>query len=90
MIYILNIYGEKMVQAMIEIPKEVNQILNIVKAKYNLKDKSEAIARVVAEYGIEMLGLELRPEYVKKLKKLEKEQGISFKNIAGLRKIIES
>jgi DNA-binding transcriptional regulator YdaS (Cro superfamily) len=78
-----------MVQAMIKIPKEVNQILNIVKAKYNLKDKSEAIARVVAEYGIEMLGPELRPEYVKKLKKLEKEQGISFKNISELRKIIE-
>ncbi len=79
-----------MVQAMIEIPEEVNQILNIVKAKYNLKDKSEAIARVVAEYGIEMLGPELRPEYVKKLKKLEKEQGISFKNIGELRKIIEN
>lgn len=78
-----------MVQAMIEIPEEVNQILNIVKAKYNLKDKSEAIARVVAEYGVEMLEPELRPEYVEKLKKLEKEKGISFKNIAELRKIIE-
>ncbi|MDD5191697.1 MAG: DUF2683 family protein [Candidatus Nanoarchaeia archaeon] len=79
-----------MVQAMIEIPEEVNQILNIVKAKYNLKDKSEAIARVVAEYGVEMLEPELRPEYVEKLKKLEKEKGISFKNIAELRKIIEA
>lgn len=78
-----------MVQAMIEIPEEVNQILNIVKARFNLKDKSEAIARVVAEYGVEMLEPELRPEYVEKLKKLEKEKGISFKNIAELRKIIE-
>lgn len=78
-----------MVQAMIEIPEEVNQILNIVKARYNLKDKSEAIARVVAEYGVEMLEPELRPEYVEKLKKLEKEKGISFKNITELRKIIE-
>jgi len=78
-----------MVQAMIKIPKEVNQILNIVKAKFNLKDKSEAIARVVAEYGVEMLEPELRPEYTEKLKKLEKEKGISFKNIAELRKIIE-
>lgn len=78
-----------MVQAMIKIPEEVNQILNIVKARFNLKDKSEAIARVVAEYGVEMLEPELRPEYVEKLKKLEKEKGISFKNIAELRKIIE-
>lgn len=77
-----------MIQAMIEIPEEVNQILNIVKAKYNLKDKSEAIARVVAEYGVEMLEPELRPGYIEKLKKIEKEKGISFKNIAELRKII--
>ena len=80
---------KKMVQAMIEIPEEVNQILNIVKAKYNLKDKSEAIAKVVAEYGMEMLEPELRPEYIEKLKRLQKQKGIPFKNIAELRKIIE-
>jgi hypothetical protein len=78
-----------MIQAMIEIPEEVNQILNIVKAKFNLKDKSEAISRVVAEYGVEMLEPELRPEYIEKLKKIEKEKGISFKNMVELRKIIE-
>ena len=78
-----------MVQAMIEIPKEVNQILNIVKAKHNLKTKSEAIARIVAEYGTQLLEPELRPEYVKKLEKIEKEKGLQFKNIAELRKIIE-
>jgi len=74
---------------MIEIPKEVNQILNIVKARYNLKTKSEAIARIVIECGGDILEPELRPEYLEKLKKLEKERGISFKNIAELRKIIE-
>lgn len=74
---------------MIEIPKEVNQILNIVKAKHNLKTKSEAIARIVAEYGTQLLEPELRPEYVKKLEKIEKEKGLQFKNIAELRKIIE-
>jgi len=78
-----------MVQAMIEIPKEVNQILNIVKAKHNLKTKSEAIARIVAEYGTQLLEPELRPEYVKKLEKIEKEKGLQFKNISELRKIIE-
>ncbi|MDO8623658.1 MAG: hypothetical protein Q7R52_05425 [archaeon] len=31
----------------------------------------------------------LRPEYLEKLQKLEKEKGISFKNIAELRKKIE-
>lgn len=78
-----------MVQAMIKIPNEVNHILNIVKAKYRLKTKSEAIARIVAEYGTDLLEPELRPEYITKLNKLEKEKGIPFKNIEELRKIIE-
>jgi len=80
-----------MVQAMIEIPNEVNQILNIVKARYGLKTKSEAIARVVAEYGSEMLEPELRPEYIEKLKKIEKEgYGETFNSIEELRNSIET
>jgi len=51
-----------MVQAMIEIPEEANQILNIVKARYNLKTKSEAIAKIVIECGGSILEPELRPE----------------------------
>ena len=78
-----------MVQAMIEIPEEANQILNIVKARYNLKTKSEAITKIVIECGGNILEPELRPEYLEKLQKLEREKGISFKNIAELRKIIE-
>ena len=79
-----------MVQAMIEIPKEANQILNIVKARYNLKDKSEAITKIVIEYGEDILEPELRPEYLEKLKKIE-EEGYSetFHSINELRKKIE-
>ena len=43
------------VQAMIEISDEANQILNIVKAKHNLRDKSKAIEKVIIEYGTEVL-----------------------------------
>ena len=78
-----------MVQAMIEIPEEANQILNIVKARYNLKTKSEAITKIVIECGGNILEPELRPEYLEKLQKIEKEKGISFKNISELRKIVE-
>ncbi|HIH26267.1 DUF2683 family protein [Candidatus Woesearchaeota archaeon] len=78
-----------MVQAMIEIPEQANQILNIVKARYNLKTKSEAIAKIVIDYGGNILEPELRPEYLEKLQKIEKEKGISFKSISELRKIIE-
>ena len=80
-----------MVQAMIEIPKEVNQILNIVKARFGLKTKSEAIARVVVEYGADILEPELRPEYIEKIKKIKKEGNfISFSSVEELRNNIEN
>ncbi|HLP79650.1 MAG TPA: DUF2683 family protein [Acidobacteriota bacterium] len=75
-----------MVQAMIEIPNETNQILNIVKARFNLKTKSEAIAKMASEYGKTLLEPELRPEYIKKLKKISKEKTIPM---SELRKLIE-
>lgn len=79
-----------MVQAMIEIPKEANQILNIVKARYNLKTKSEAIAKIVIECGANILEPELRPEYLDKLKRIEEEgYGETFKSIEELRRKIE-
>ena len=79
-----------MVQAMIEISNEANQILNIVKARYNLKTKSEAIAKIVIECGANIIEPELRPEYLEKLKSIE-EEGYSetFKSIGQLRKKIE-
>jgi len=79
-----------MIQAMIEIPEEANQILNIVKARYNLKTKSEAITKIVIECGKNILEPELRPKYLTKLKKIE-EKGYSetFNSIEQLRKRIE-
>ena len=59
-----------MVQAMININERTNRVLNIVKAKYGLKDKSEAINLVVDEYEGSFLEPELRPEYKKKLQKI--------------------
>jgi len=79
-----------MVQAMIEIPEEVNHILNIVKARYNLKTKSEAITKIVIRAGEEILEPKLRPEYLKKLKKIEKEgYDKTFKSIEDLKRIIK-
>lgn len=69
-----------MVQAMINISEKSNQILNIVKAKYNLKDKSEAIDLVIEEYEKEILEPNLKPEYVKKIQKIQKEPTIKVKD----------
>ncbi len=76
-----------MVQAVINIDERINRVLNIVKAKYGLKDKSQAITLIVSEYEENFLEPELRPEYTKKLKRIEKEKSIPFKNIAELRKM---
>jgi hypothetical protein len=66
-----------MVQAMIDINEKTNRVLNIIKAKYGLKDKSEAIDVVVNEYEKSVLEPELRPEYKKKLQKILKGKHLS-------------
>jgi hypothetical protein len=69
-----------MVQAMIKISNEANQILNVIKAKYNLKDKSQAIERVVLDYGSDFLEPELRPEFISKMKRIQNEKAIKIKD----------
>lgn len=66
-----------MVQAVIKIDENTNRILNIVKAKFGLKDKSEAINVVVNEYSENFLEPQLRPEYTNKLDKIVKGKHIS-------------
>ncbi|MCR4336066.1 MAG: DUF2683 family protein [archaeon] len=59
--------------AIVKLDDEANHVINIVKAKYGLKDKSAAINKMAEEYEKEMLEPELRPEYIEKLKRIEKE-----------------
>ena len=79
-----------MVQAIINISEKTNRVLNIVKAKYGLKDKSEAIDVMAEEYENGMMEPELRLEYIKKLSKIKEQQGIKFKSVDELRKHIEN
>jgi len=71
-----------MVQAVINIDDETNRLLNIVKAKYGLKDKSEAINLVTKEYGSIVLEPSLRPEYEKKLEKIKKGKFVKVDDFA--------
>ena len=66
-----------MVQAIINIDEHANRILNIVKAKFDLKDKSEAINLMAEQYEEEVLEPELRPEYKEKLTKIMKGKHLS-------------
>ena len=78
-----------MVQAIINLGEHEDRVLNIVKGKVGLKNKSDAVNLVISKFEEEILEPELRPEYAKKLEKIQKQKGIPFKNMADLRKIIE-
>jgi len=79
-----------MVQNILNIGEREDRILNIVKAKFGLKNKSEAVALLVKTYEENFLEPELRPEYLEKLQKIEKEgYGETFSSIEQLRKKIE-
>ena len=78
-----------MVQAIINIDEKTNRILNILKAKYGLKDKSQAIDVMAKQYEKELLEPELRPEYIEKMEKRQKEKTVEikdFKKHFGLKK----
>ena len=71
-----------MVQALVELDENTNRVLNVVKAKYGLNDKSDAIQLVVNRYIEEENEPELRPEFIKKIKQIEKQKSIRVKDFA--------
>jgi len=77
---------DNMVQAVIKIKDRSNRVLNIVKAKYGFKDKSQAIEYVIEKYESAFLEPELRPEYVEKLEKIRKGKYTRYKSVEELRK----
>ena len=77
-----------MVQAFININDRANRMINILKATYGLKDKSQAIE--LAMEIIETLEPELRPDYVKKIKKIQKSGKFTkYSSIKQLRDDLE-
>ena len=83
------VVGIHMKQARVKMSDRTNQVLNIVKAKYNLKDKSAAIELVVARYENEVLEPELKPEYIEKMGKIHQEKPVFVGTIDELDKFID-
>ncbi|MFH1452085.1 MAG: DUF2683 family protein [archaeon] len=80
-----------MVQSIIDIDEREDRILNIVKARYGLKNKSQAITLILKAYEDSFLEPELRPEFVERLKKIEREGYTeTFNSIEELRSRIEN
>ena len=84
--YILIYTWDNMVQAVINIRDRSNRVLNIIKAKYGFKDKSETIEYVIEKYESAFLEPELRPEYIEKLEKIRKGKYTRYKSVEELRK----
>lgn len=76
-----------MVQSIIDLGENEDRVINIVKAKYGLKNKSQAIAFLAKTYEESFLEPQLKPEYLNKLNTIRKEKGIQFSGIEELRKI---
>jgi len=70
-----------MVQAIIDISLRANHVLNLIKAKHGLRTKSESINLMAREYEENVLEPQLRPEYVRKLKRIRKQKPIPVKDI---------
>ena len=71
-----------MVKAIVDLDEHANRVINIVKAKYGLQDKSEAINTITRQYEEEVLEPELRPEFIEKLKRIEKKPTKKVKNFS--------
>ncbi len=79
-----------MVQAIISLGDHEDRLLTIVKGKFGLKNKSEAINFVIHQYEDELLEPHLRPEYVAKIKNIEKKGKFHhYKSISALKKEVE-
>ena len=79
-----------MVQAVVDIGDHEDRILSIVKGKFGFKNKSDAVNFVISRFEEELLEPELRPEFVQKIQKLDKNgKFTSYKTLSDLRKEIE-
>ena len=73
------------------ISDDTNHIINIVKARHKLKDKSIAIDFIVAQHGEKMPEPELKHEFVEEMQQRMKGEHIGpFKNADDLKAYIES
>ncbi|MDO8556141.1 MAG: DUF2683 family protein [Nanoarchaeota archaeon] len=80
---LVGLRNEKMVQALVTLDDNENRVLNVVKAKYNLKDKSEAVRFVIQRYVEVEDEPALRPDFIVKMKRIAKQKSIRVDDFAA-------
>jgi len=73
-----------MVQNIIKISERENRIVNIVKAKYGLKNKNQALGLIIQTYEQNFL-----PDVLRPLEKTGRNSKIPVKDINELREVIK-
>ncbi|MBS3081588.1 DUF2683 family protein [Candidatus Pacearchaeota archaeon] len=58
---------EKQISARVELNDYANRVLGIIKIKYGLKDKSEALNKFIELYGEAFMEKEVKEDYVKEV-----------------------
>jgi len=56
-----------LISARVELSEYANKVLNMIKIKFGLKDKSEALNKFVELYGEEVVEKEATEEYAQKI-----------------------
>jgi hypothetical protein len=60
-----------LVKSIINLTERESRIVNVVKAKYGLKDKSQALSLILKRYEECELEPQLRPEFVKEIQQAQ-------------------
>jgi len=72
-----------MVKSIINMTERESRIINIVKAKYGLKDKSQALSLILKHYEECELEPQFRPEFIKEIDEARKKgKFVEIKNFA--------
>ncbi|MFW6283440.1 MAG: antitoxin [Minisyncoccales bacterium] len=71
---------EKTISARVELNDYANRVLGIIKIKFGLKDKSEALNKFIELYGGETMEKKVSDEYVKKVVEIAKRHFDQYKN----------
>lgn len=71
---------EKLISARVELDDYANRVLNIIKIKSGLKNKSEALNKFIEMYGDDIMEREATEEYVKKAIEIAKRHFEKYKN----------
>ncbi len=70
-----------MVKALVNLDEYENRILNIVKARYGFRTKTEAMKWIIRGYGDDLLEPELRPGFIERMEEREKEPVVEVKDM---------